>query len=64
VRYPLPDRMDEAAAQMALSLEEAIFGGGPDRRVEDLRRSILKDEYQPQLQMSGLMYFLDHPVTL
>ena len=55
---PLPDRVDEAAARMADVMAAEIYGDGPDQRVEDLRRSILGDEYRPVPRLTGLAAWL------
>lgn len=61
MHVPHPDRIVEAQRRMEEVIAEQIYGGGPDARVEELRRSILRDEYVPPRQFLGLMAALDAP---
>lgn len=58
-RIPLPDPIEEAMAQMAARLAEDLYGVGPDARVNELRRTILKDDAPPFNPISGLEQWLD-----
>lgn len=53
------DPMARALSEMAQRQNEALFGGGPDWRVAEVRRSVLGDaEPLPRRQIDGLAAWL------
>ena len=55
MRIPLPDRLDEAVAQMEARLAEEMYGVGSEERVRQLRESVLGPQPRPVMGLAAVL---------